>query len=170
MIRETFDASRYPEVWLRAGLDEGRVQALLLQHLRGHGCWVWPVDVGAAALQGRAAGALRRAGVRRPEALLRGRAPGGVAGLPDIHGIAPGGRPLYVEVKRPQHLVPSAKTGRLIQRHPAGEPTREQLAFLLEARRRGALAGVAWGPQDLAEILNPPGVIRVDEHDVGGRG
>lgn len=160
----TFDPSRYPEVWLRAGLDEDRVQALLLMHLRGRGCLVWTVDVGARALQGRAAGALRRAGVRRPETMLRGRAPGGEPGLPDIHGIAPGGRPLYVEVKRPAHLVVSLKTGRLIQRHPAGEPTPQQLAFLAKVRAMGALAGVAWGPQDLGAILSPPGRIRVDEH------
>lgn len=159
----SFDRSRYPEAWLRHGFDEKRVQALLLQHLRGRGCWCWTVDVGAAALQGRAAGALRRAGVRRPEALLRGRAPGGEPGLPDIHGIAADGRPLFVEVKRPQHLVVSPKTGRLIQRHAAGEPTPEQLAFLAKARARGALAGVAWGVVDLGPILAPTGAIRADE-------
>lgn len=163
-LAAAFDASRYPEVWLRSGLDEARVQALLLAHLRARGCWCWTVDVGARALQGRAAGALRRAGVRRPEGLLRGRAPGGEAGLPDIHGIAPGGAPLFVEVKRPAHLVVSPKTGRLIQARPAGEPTPQQLAFLAKARSLGALAGVAWGPQDLNSILCPPGTIRVDEH------
>lgn len=163
-LAPAFDPSRYPEVWLRSGLDEARVQALLLAHLRARGCWCWTVDVGARALQGRAAGALRRAGVRRPEGLLRGRAPGGEAGLPDIHGIAPGGVPLYVEVKRPAHLVVSPKTGRLIQARPAGEPTPQQLAFLAKARSLGALAGVAWGPQDLNAILCPPGTIRVDEH------
>ncbi len=164
----TFDASRYSEAWLRSGLDESRVQALILQHLRGRGCLVWVVDVGARALQGRAAGALRRAGVRRPEAMLRGRAPGGEPGLPDIHGIAPGGEPLFVEVKRPAHLVTSPKTGRLIQRHAAGEPTPEQLAFLAKVRARDALAGVAWGPVDLNVILSPPRTIRVDEMDDGG--
>jgi hypothetical protein len=101
--------------------------------------------------------------VARPEALLRGRAPGGEPGLPDIHGIAPGGRPLYVEVKRPAHLVPSPKTGRLIVRRAAGEPTPQQLAFLAKARSLGALAGVAWGVPDLVGILSPGGRIRVDE-------
>lgn len=164
----SFDASRYSEAWLRSGLDEDRVQSLLLQHLRGRGCWCWSVDVGARALQGRAAGALRRAGVPRPEAMLRGRAPAGEVGLPDIHGIAPCGRPLYVEVKRPAHLVVSPRTGRLIQKHAAGEPTPEQLAFLAKARSLGALAGVAWGPVDLNAILSPPGSIRVDEMGDGG--
>lgn len=150
-----FDRSRYPEAWLRLGPTERQVQAQVLAHLRGQGCWCWSVDVGAAALQGRAAGALRRAGVRRPEALLRGRAPGGEPGLPDVHGLTRDGRPIFVEVKRPAHLVVSPATGRLIQRHEAGAPTPEQLAFLAKARSKGALAGVAWGPTDLEEILNP---------------
>jgi hypothetical protein len=113
-----------------------------------------PVDAGAKKLRGRAVGALRRAGVARPEAALAGATGAGIAGLADVVGTLKGGRSVYVEVKAPAWLGPSRRTGRMVQKRAAGEPTPEQLAFLLDAVRKGAVAGVAWSMRDVVELLD----------------
>lgn len=139
-----FDPSRYPQAYLRAGYREATVQRLVLVRLRQLGYRPFVVDSGAARLRGRAA----RAGV-----FLGGASTGMARGIADVHGTGPGGRAVYVEVKAPAWLAPSPKTGRLIQRRAAGEPTPEQIRFLEEHLRAGAVAGVAWGPQDVDTIL-----------------
>lgn len=139
-----FDASRYPAQYLRAGHLEAVVQRLVIARLRQLGCRAFVVDSGAARLRGRAA----RAGV-----FLGGAATGMNRGIPDVHATAPGGRAVYVEVKAPAWLVPSKATGRLIQKRAAGEPSPEQVQFIVEHLRAGAAAGFAWGPDDVDAIL-----------------
>ncbi len=146
----SFSRDRYPERYLRLGLTEKNVQTLVLARLRKHGCWVHVVDAGAAKLRGRAFGALRRAGAST--AVLAGST-GVKRGITDIVGIAGDGRPLFVEVKMPEHLAPSPKTGRLIRLEEPGEPTPEQIVFVTEARKRGAAAGFVWADTDVDEIL-----------------
>lgn len=146
----TFDRTRYPEDYLRRGLSETNVQILVLARLRQLGCWVHVVDVGADRLRRTAAGALRRAGVRG--AAIVGRT-GMAAGIPDVVGIAPDGRALFVEVKAPAWVQFSPLTGKLRQRRAAGAPSEDQRAFLLEAERRGAVAGVAWAASDVDAIV-----------------
>jgi hypothetical protein len=146
----SFSRDRYPERYLRLGLTEKNVQALVLARLRKHCCWVHVVDAGAAKLRGRAFGALRRAGAST--AALAGGT-GVKRGITDIVGITGDGRPLFVEVKAPEHLAPSSKTGRLVQVEEAGEPTSQQIAFVTEAAKRGAAAGFAWADTDVDEIL-----------------
>lgn len=145
-----FDRTRYPEDYLRRGFSEANVQLVVLARLRQLGCWAHIVDAGAALLRGRAVGALRRAGAST--AALVGRT-GIAAGISDILGIAPDGRPLFVEVKAPAWLAPSSLTRRLTQRRAAGAPSEDQIAFLLEAERRGAVAGIAWAASDVDAIL-----------------
>lgn len=145
-----FDRTRYPEAYLRRGYSEANVQLVVLARLRQLRCWPHVVDAGADKLRRQAAGALRRQGVKG--AAIVGRT-GMEPGIVDIVGTAPGGRALFVEVKRPVWLMPSATTGVLIQARAAGEPTDAQIAFLLEAERRGAVAGVAWAASDVDEIL-----------------
>jgi hypothetical protein len=151
-FRAAFDPARYPPGYLRQGLSEAKAQELMLQLLELRKILAVPVDAGARNLRGRAVGALRARGVRNPEALLAGRT-GTAAGVVDIIGALPGGCALFIEMKRPAYYAPSAKTGRLVQVHAAGAPTEEQLRFLTAAHQQGAVAGVAWGPTDLDEIL-----------------
>jgi hypothetical protein len=146
-----FDRSRYPVDYLRAGYSEENIQPLIVARLRQLRCWVHVVDAGAKTLRGRAFGALRRAGASTV-AVQYGSA-GSDATIPDLIGIAPDGRPLFIECKRPEHLARSPKTGALVQKRPAGEPTERQVSFLLEAERRGAVAGVAWAALDCDAIL-----------------
>lgn len=148
-----FVASRYPPGYLRSGISEAQVQDAAIAALRARKALVYPVDAGAKVLRGRAVGALRARGVRNPEAMLAGRTGAGVAGLADLIGVLPGGRALFVEVKAPAWLAPSPKTGRLIQKRAAGEPTDAQLSFLEEAWYRGAVAGVVWSALDLDALV-----------------
>jgi hypothetical protein len=144
-----FDRGRYPAAYLRRGYSEANVQLVVIARLRQLGCWVHVVDVGADKLRRQAAGALRRAGVKG--AAIVGRT-GMAAGIPDLVGIAPDGRPLFVEVKRPEWLRAGAR-GRTVQEREAGEPTDAQRTFLLEAERRGAVAGIAWAVCDVDKIV-----------------
>lgn len=149
---ETFDPSRYPDAYLRFGILEAAVQATCVAYLKAK--WraeVTVIDVGDAHLRGRAAGLLAAAG-GNPR-LLKGR-PGQMArGIVDLAVTFPGGRAGWFEVKRPAHLVPSPKTGMLIQKAAAGAPTPEQLAFLKRQERAGAVVGVLWWAKDLDAIL-----------------
>jgi hypothetical protein len=86
--------------------------------------------------------------------MLVGMATGMTPGIVDVHGITAEGRPLHIEVKAPEWLAPSPTTGRLVQVRAAGEPTLEQVAFVLAARKHGSAAGFAWGPIDVDCILD----------------
>lgn len=147
-----FDVSRYPETYLRTGILEAAVQATCVAYLKAR--WraeVTVIDVGDAHLRGRAAGLLAAAG-GNPR-LLKGR-PGQMArGIVDLAVTFPGGRAGWFEVKRPAHMFPSLKTGRLVQKAAAGAPTDEQLAFLARQERAGAVVGVLWWAKDLDPIL-----------------
>jgi hypothetical protein len=148
-----WDQARYSESYLRLGSLHDAVVARCLTWIRVHHHFALEVDVGAKLLRGRAAGALRRAGVAKPSAVLFGRTGAGMAGLVDLVGVAENGRAIFVEVKAPAWLVPSKKTGRLVQKRAADVPTTQQMAFLREVHRRGAYAGVAWHERDLDGIF-----------------
>lgn len=152
--RLAWDRSRYPQAWLLAGWPEAKVQIAALAALVQLGVWVHAVDAGNRNLAGRARAALGRAGIN-PAVALAGRS-STAAGFPDLAGIAPDGSPLFIEMKRPEHLVVSLRTGKLIQEHAAGEPTDDQVEFLTQAFRRGARAGVAWSVQDALAIAVGP--------------
>ena len=58
------------------------------------------------------------------------------------------GRSLYVEVKAPAWIDADKK---VIRR--AGQPTPDQIEFLLSKHRRGALCMVAWSATDVEQYL-----------------
>jgi hypothetical protein len=150
-----FVRERYPADYLRQGLLEERVQAACVAYLRAR--WraeVVVVDVGDARLRGRAARLLSAAG-GNPR-LLAGRGGEMNRGIVDLAVTFPGGRAGWFEVKKPAWLQASPKTGRLVQRRPAGEPTPEQLAFLVRQGRAGAVVGVLWHPRDLDALVPAP--------------
>lgn len=147
-FRHTFDRERYPRNYLLMHPDEDGLEATALSFLAARGIPCAKTDAGAKRLRGRAAGALRRAGVERPDALLRG-ATGVKQGLTDIVGaLPPLGRGLFVEVKQPAWLD---ARGRIVR--SANTPTQDQLDFLNSMHRAGALVGVIWHISDLEELL-----------------
>jgi hypothetical protein len=163
-----FDHARYPPAYLRLGLDEDQVQARVVARLRALGWFAHPVDAGAREVRGRVRGALGRCGITSA-AVFAALANGGAAedGFPDVVGVYRGtGRALFVEVKRPASMEPSPRTGRLIVKRPAGQPTPQQVAFLTEARRCGAAAGVVWSERDLDGILAVPRLVDEDAEEL----
>ncbi len=148
-----FDPLRYARAYLLAGQDEAKVQEDTLQGLARVGVMAWSSDAGAKAARGMALATMKRLGL--PERVSREVAAALVGsleeGFSDISGIlAPGGRGLYLEVKRPAMLD---LTGKVLR--PAGRPEPEQLAFLDAMHRRGAVVGVVWGLSDALDILSP---------------
>lgn len=150
-----FIEDRYSPAYLLGCIPEQDVQAAILDLLYALRIFAMPVDAGAKTLRGRAARALRQAGA--DGRILAGAVGAGGEGFPDIIGtLHPGGRSLFIEVKRPKWAGISSRTGKLITLQGPGLPTRPQLAFLDAAHRAGALVGVAWSVDDVRRILEGP--------------
>lgn len=148
-----WDRDRYPESYLRRHVPEESVQSAILGLLAARKVFAWPVDSGAKTIRGRAYGALKGGGL--PTTSLIGRTGAAPKGVCDIIGVQrETGRAVLIEVKRPEWLGRSAKTGKLIQFQPPGTPTIEQLEFLQMGFAFGALVGVAWSIEDADLILN----------------
>lgn len=147
----TWDRSRYDHQWLLMCPTEDNVQKQLLTALAFRGIFAFPVDSGDKNLRGRAYGAMKRAGREDLIGHLHGRS-ASYMGVSDIIGTMPNGRSLYIEAKAPEWLT-YGKRKDLVQKRPAGRPTEEQLAFLLDAHEHKAIVGVAWSPKDLEIIL-----------------
>jgi CBS-domain-containing membrane protein len=151
--RFAFERARYSDAYLLGCVSEAAVQKAALELLTIHRIPALAVDAGGARLRGAVGRALRRGGISNARQFL-GRTQGACsAGLSDILGTLPGGRALYVEVKAPEWLTTSPKTGRLIQKAEPGKPTDDQLAFLDTMAEAGALVGIIWSTDDLNEIL-----------------
>lgn len=139
---ERFEPDRYCRAVLQIPHDEAEVQLAILRELDRRGIQAWHLDAGGRQTRRR----LARAGMR-----LGG---GGYSdipeGWPDIFGLLPSGRALFVECKRPGCVV----NGRTLQR--AGKPTKAQLAFLRAAEIAGACALIAWSLSDLIAVLDHP--------------
>lgn len=147
-----WDATRYPESYLRKGLPEDEVQDLVIGYLRCRFlAEVTVIDSGDRRLRGRAAKLLQEAG-GDPHDLV-GRGGTMERGVVDLAVTFRNGRAGWFEVKRPEYLVPSEKTERLVQGHPAGEPTVEQLDFLERQHRKNAIVGVLWGTVDVDAVV-----------------
>lgn len=157
-----FDPARYPRALLFGGLDEARIQADIAEALRLLRITPDWVDSGAKAMRGKAWGALMRLlgslGIHGPKAEAMARpvlnSLGGVSaadkGRSDLSGVlAPNGRAWFIEVKAPPQLDPA--TGNILK--PAGKPSPEQIAYLLEKHQQGAIVGVAWSVDDALAIL-----------------
>lgn len=170
-----FDHARYRRAYLFGCVDEARVQKDISEALRD--LLISPdwVDSGAKALRGKLWGSLMRLlgsmGVTGPRAESMARpvlnSLGGVTaadkGRPDLSGVlAPNGRAWFIEVKAPAHLDPTS--GNVLE--SAGKPSPEQLAFLLEKHRAGAIVGVAWSVEDALEIL---GIENIKAHKEAAR-
>jgi hypothetical protein len=139
---ETFIPDRYCRAVLQTPHDEAQVQAAILRELDRRGIQAWHLDAGGRQTRRR----LAQEGFR-----LGGGGYSNIPeGWPDIFGLLPSGRALFVEVKRPGCIV----NGKTLQR--AGKPTKAQLAFLRAAEGAGACALIAWSLSDLIAVLDHP--------------
>ena len=160
MITE-FDRSRYNPAYLQSCVSEAAVQKEVLAELARRGIMAFAVDAGAARLRGRAYAAIKAAGGNT--GAIHGAAGGSTAGLPDIIGVMPGGRALFIEVKAPEwrewkdcgHTIAPRcyACHETIQTRPAGKLKPEQRQFLERAAAMGAVAGVCWHWKDLENIF-----------------
>jgi hypothetical protein len=144
-----FEGYRYPDLYLLSQVDEARVQADIVEMLHAYHVDAVPIDAGGRRQRGRMMAAARSAGI----------ALGGIqnvktgaaipAGFADLEAtLAPTGRALYIEVKAPAWLDAQKK---IIRR--AGQPSPEQIEFLLAKHHRGALCMVAWSSADVEQYL-----------------
>jgi hypothetical protein len=148
-----FDPRLYSDSYLLSHVTEAQVQAAALDLLRAERIPALAVDAGGAKLRGAAYRALKGAGIGNAGAIVKGGAGASFAGLTDIIGTLPAnGRALYLEIKAPQWTRLS-KANCMRQARAAGKPTDDQLEFLDTMAAAGALVGVAWSPEDVADIL-----------------
>ncbi len=103
-----------------SGQSEGDIMRLIMMELSKAGCIVWRNNVGALK---DATGRLIRYGL--------------CEGSSDLIGIAPDGRMIAMEVKR-----------------PGKKPTPAQCMFIDAVRRKGGIAGVATSAAEALHILN----------------
>jgi hypothetical protein len=148
-----WDRSRYSPAYLCSGPSEEEVQAAVVEALRLR--WravVTEIDVGDKRLRGR----LGRLGLDRRIVSMAGG--GNKKGVVDLAVTFPGGRAGWFEIKKPELCVLSKATGLLVQARRPGEPSDEQLDFLLAQASAGAVVGVLWAVDDLFACI--PGATR----------
>ena len=146
-----FDPRNYSELYLLSNVTEAQIQADIVKTLKSFRIDAMPIDAGGRRARGALMGAAKTAGLEIGSlaSVKTGNAiPGGFADLEAT--LAPSGRSLYIEVKAPVCLTVNLSILR-----PAGKPTAEQLAFLLEKHNRGALVLVAWAVTDVVKFLGP---------------
>ncbi len=144
-----FDGARYSELYLMQRVTESRVQIDILELLHAYDVDAVPIDAGGRRQRGRMMGAAKAAGIDLAgvQNVKTGRAI--PAGFADVEAtLAPAGRSVYIEVKAPAWLDGNRKVIRA-----AGRPSKEQLEFLFEKQRRGALVMVAWSAKDVEEYV-----------------
>jgi hypothetical protein len=145
-----FEGHRYSDVYLMMQITEATVQTDILQMLALYDVDAIPIDAGGRRNRGRMMGAAKKAGVDLATISNVKTWYSIPAGFADLEAtLAPEGRSLYVEVKAPAWIDANKK---VIRR--AGQPSKEQLDFLLSKHLRGARVLVAWSSQDVEEYIS----------------
>ncbi len=146
-----FNPNAYSDNYLLQQVPEEAVQKAALDRLAAERIPALAVDAGANMTRKTIASRLRRQGVNPAVAFRTVGA--SFAGLTDIVGTLPwNGRALYVEVKAPAWYRLDRKNHLRVVRD-AGEPSLEQLAFMDTMAEAGALVGVVWSPEDMADLI-----------------
>ena len=149
----TWDTARYARALQMGGQSEDEVQLEIIQEIGSLGMVLWHTDAGDKKARGRVQKLLRGAGhtdLAKDAAKVKGTS-GLPAGFSDLHGaLAPYGRAVYLEVKRPGLFD---QVGKCLRK--PGLPTPEQLEFLLSMHNLGAVVGVVWSLSDALAILRP---------------
>lgn len=130
--------------WIpRAPISEAQLQRAILEALHFNRILAWPVDAGAKKMRGKALKGMKLLGgdSKACTAFMKKGKGDAPVGFPDIVGVLPGGRALFIEVKRPAGIG-----------QDKGRPTPEQRHFIAIAVKAGAAAGFAWSVDDALEI------------------
>jgi hypothetical protein len=146
-----FRRERYDELYLMSCVKESRVQADIISALKNYRVQGFPVDAGGRRARGVLIASASAAGV--PFGALANVKTGGAIpkGFADLEStLAPDGRSLYIEVKAPMWCDVSMHVIR-----QAGFASQEQLDFLLEKHKRGAVVMIAWSAKEVVEFLGP---------------
>jgi len=144
-----FQGYRYGDLYLMQQITEDEVQRDILALLALYDVDAIPIDAGGRRQRGRMMGAAKKAGVDIGAISNTKTWYSIPAGFSDLEGtLAPAGRSLYIEVKAPAWIDTNKK---VIRR--AGQPTTEQLDFLLSKHQRGACVLVAWSSKDVEEYV-----------------
>lgn len=144
-----FEGSKYSDHYLIRQVTEAQVQADILALLHAHDVDAVAIDAGGRRQRGRMMGAAKKAGIDLARISNRKTWYSIPAGFSDIEAtLAPEGRSLYIEVKAPAWIDEQKK---IIRR--AGQPSPEQLEFLVAKHRRGAIVLVAWSSIDVEDYL-----------------
>jgi hypothetical protein len=149
----TWDTSRYTRSFIMGGQTEDEVQLDIVEQLGALGLELWHTDAGGKRARGQVQRLLRRGGhsdLAKQAAAIKG-ATCLPSGFSDLHGVlAPLGRSVYLEVKRPGLFD---QVGKCLRKPE--EPRQDQLDFLLNMHRAGAVVGVVWSASDAISILRP---------------
>jgi hypothetical protein len=141
-----FDRSRHKDLYLMSQVREEQVQQSIIDFLGRYQVDAAPIDAGGRRIRGRMIATAESYGLELGAVANVKVGRGIPAGFADLEAtLAPSGRALYIEVKAPAWLDREGKEIRA-----AGKPSAEQLEFLFEKHRRGALVLVAWS---WAEVL-----------------
>jgi hypothetical protein len=135
-------------------VTEAQVQKAILDLLALYKVDAISIDAGGRRQRGRMMGAAKKAGIDLAGISNVKTWYSIPAGFADIEGtLAPDGRSLYIEVKAPEWLGSEGnrRAGKIIRR--AGEPSPDQLDFLLSKHLRGAVVLVAWSPLEVYDFL-----------------
>jgi hypothetical protein len=144
-----FEGYRYADLYLMQQVTEAQVQDQILELLTLYDVDAIPIDAGGRRQRGRMMGAAKKAGVDIG-AISNVKTWYSIpAGFSDLEAtLAPEGRSLYIEVKAPAWINAEKK---IIRR--AGQPSVEQLDFLLSKHQRGACVLVAWSSKDVEDYV-----------------
>lgn len=145
-----FEGYRYSDLYLMSQLTEAQVQKNILELMAAFDVDAVPIDAGGRRQRGRMMAAAKAADATASFKRLKlgAEIPPGFSDLEAT--LAPEGRSLYIEVKAPAWIDEKKK---IIRR--AGQPTLDQLQFLLSKHQRGALVLVAWSANDVENYLGP---------------
>src|SRR6266404_7921605 len=144
-----FEGYRYGDLYLMQQVTEEQVQKQILELLALYEVDAIPIDAGGRRQRGRMMGAAKKAGVDLAAISTVKTWYSIPAGFSDLEAtLAPEGRSLYIEVKAPAWINADKK---VIRR--AGQPSTEQLDFLLSKHQRGACVLVAWSSKDVEDYV-----------------
>jgi hypothetical protein len=144
-----FEGYRYDDLYLMQQVTEAQVQKEIIDLLALYRVDAVAIDAGGRRQRGRMMGAAKAAGINLGGVQNVKTGAAIPAGFSDLEAtFAPAGRACYIEVKAPAWIDTEK---RVIRR--AGQPSAEQLEFLLSKHQRGAAVLVAWSSKDVEEAL-----------------
>jgi hypothetical protein len=144
-----YNHAHYHELYCLAEVSEAQVMKDVLSLLHLYQVDAAAVDAGGSRARGRLIAAAKHRGIDIGD-LPKITTPDIPKGWADIEGtLAPDGRGLFIEVKRPRWVN---ECGRTIRQE--GRPSIEQLDWLQEKQTRGALVMIAWSADDVEIYLS----------------